>query len=383
LHQTHRSVVRPPGWRVPSTPPYRKETAITTMAHPAPARVTVGVDTHLDIHVAHAKDAMGRRLGTCSIPTTPAGYAELLDWARAFGEVQAWGVEGTGSYGAGLARLLRDQGQVVVEVNRPDRSTRRRRGKSDPLDAEAAARTVQAGEATALPKAGTGQVEMIRCLRVARATAMKARTQAINAIKALLVTPPAELREQLRGLPAARLVATAARLEPDSLASPTAAAELALCTLARRYQALSSEITTLSSELERLTAIAAAPLVALFGVGADSAGALLVAAGDNPDRLHSEAAFSMLCGSSPIQASSGKTTRHRLNRGGDRQANAALYRIVVVRLRHDPTTQDYMARRIKQGKSKREVIRCLKRYVAREVFAALRQITQNQPAAAA
>jgi transposase len=353
------------------------------MAHPAPARVTVGVDTHLDIHVAHAKDAMGRRLGTCSIPTTPAGYAELLDWARAFGEVQAWGVEGTGSYGAGLARLLRDQGQVVVEVNRPDRSTRRRRGKSDPLDAEAAARTVQAGEATALPKAGTGQVEMIRCLRVARATAMKARTQAINAIKALLVTAPAELREQLRGLPAARLVATAARLEPDSLASPTAAAKLALCTLARRYQALSSEITTLSSELERLTATAAAPLVALFGVGADSAGALLVAAGDNPDRLHSEASFSMLCGSSPIQASSGKTTRHRLNRGGDRQANAALYRIVVVRLRHDPTTQDYMARRIKQGKSKREVIRCLKRYVAREVFAALRQITLNQPAAAA
>jgi transposase len=254
LHQTHRSVVRPPGWRVPSTRHHRKETAITTMAHPAPARVTVGVDTHLDIHVAHAKDAMGRRLGTCSIPATPAGYAELLDWARAFGEVQAWGVEGTGSYGAGLARLLRDQGQVVVEVNRPDRST--------------------------------------RCLRVARATAMKARTQAINAIKALLVTVPAELREQLRGLPAARLV-TAARLEPDSLASPTAAAKLALCTLARRYQALSSEITTLSSELERLTA-AAAPLVA---------------AGDNPDRLHSEASFSMLCGSGTL----GRWLRNRRN----------------------------------------------------------------------
>jgi hypothetical protein len=218
-------------------------------------RVTVGVDTHLDIHVAHAKDAMGRRLGTCSIPATPAGYAELLDWARAFGEVQAWGVEGTDSYGAGLARLLRDQGQVVVEVNRPDRST--------------------------------------RCLRVARVTAMKARTQAINAIKALLVTAPAELREQLRGLPAARLVTTAARLEPDSLASPTAAAKLALCTLARRYQALSSEITTLSSELERLTA-AAAPLVA---------------AGDNPDRLHSEASFSMLCGSGTL----GRWLRDRRN----------------------------------------------------------------------
>jgi transposase len=353
------------------------------MAHPASPQVTVGVDTHLDIHVAHAKDALGRRLGTCSIPTTPAGYDELLDWARGLGQVTAWGVEGTGCYGAALARFLAANGQVVVEVNRPDRSARRRRGKSDPLDAEAAARTVQAGEAIALPKAGTGQVEMIRCLRVARATAMKARTQAINAIKALLVTAPAELREQLRGLPAARLVATAARLEPASLTSPTAAAELALCTLARRYQALSSEITTLSGELERLTATAAAPLVGLFGVGADSAGALLVAAGDNPDRLHSEAAFSMLCGSSPVPASSGKTTRHRLNRGGDRQANAALYRIVVVRLRWHQPTQDYMARRIKQGKSKREVIRCLKRYVAREVFAALRQINLNQPAAAA
>jgi transposase len=353
------------------------------MAHPAPARVTVGVDTHLDVHVAHAKDALGRRLDTHSIPTTPDGYRRLLAWARGFGEVQAWGVEGTGSYGAGLARWLRDQGQVVLEVNRPDRSARRRRGKSDPVDAEAAARTVQAGEAAALPKAGTGQVEMIRSLRVARATAMKARTQAINASKALLVTAPADLREQLRGLSAARLVRTAARLEPGPLTSPTAAAMLALRTLARRYQALSAEIETLTTELDRLTATAAAPLVALFGVGPDSAGALLVAAGDNPNRLHSEAAFSMLCGSSPIEASSGKTIRHRLNRGGDRQANAALYRIVMVRLRHDPKTRDYMARRIKEGKSKREVIRCLKRYVAREVFAALQQVNLNEPAAVA
>jgi len=303
------------------------------MAHPAPPRVTIGVDTHLDVHVAHAKDQLGRRLATVSIPTTPAGYRDLLAWARGLGEVEAFGIEGTGSYGAALARFLRAHGQVVVEVNRPDRQARRRRGKSDPLDAEAAARTVQAGEATVVPKAGTGVVEMLRCLRVARSTAVKARTQAGNAIKALLVTAPAELREQLRGLPTAKLVHTAAAFTSAKPTTPTAAAMLALRTLAARHQALSAEITTLDTELARLTAKAAPGLVALFGVGPDSAGALLVAAGDNPDRLRSEAAFSMLCGASPVEASSGKTVRHRLNRGGDRQANAALHRVVIVRLR--------------------------------------------------
>jgi transposase len=259
----------------------------------------------------------------------------------------------------------------VVEVNRPDRSARRRRGKSDPLDAEAAARAVQAREG-AIPKASDGQVEMIRSLRVARATAMKARTQAINALKALVVTAPDELREQLRELSAVRLVQTAAELEPGPVTTPAAAATLGLRTLARRYQALSAELTIVDTELDRLTTTAAPKLMALFGVGSDSAGALLVAAGDNPDRLRSNAAFSMLCGASPIQASSGKTRRHRLNRGGDRQANAALYRIVVARLRHDQQTKDYLDRRIREGKSKKEAIRCLKRYVAREVFAVLR-----------
>jgi transposase len=259
----------------------------------------------------------------------------------------------------------------VLEVNRPDRQARRRRGKSDPLDAEAAARTMQAGEATTLPKAGTATVEMIRWLRVARASAITARTQAINALKGLLVTAPAELREQLRGRSTVRLVQTAAALEPGPLTSPLAAATLGLQTLARRYQALSAELAALDAALEQLTAAAAPKLVARFGIGSDSAGALLVTAGDNPDRLRSEAAFSMLCGSSPIEASSGKTRRHRLNRGGDRQANAALHRIVVSRLRHDPRTQDYLARGLREGKSKKEAIRCLKRYVAREVFAAL------------
>ena len=181
---------------------------MTTMPQPMPTPVTIGVDTHADAHLAVATDNFGRHLAAISVPTTPAGYGELLGWAQRLGQIQAWGIEGTGSFGAGLTRFLRSQGQVVVEVNRPDRAARRRRGKSDPLDAEAAARAVQAHQGS-IPKAGDGQVEMIRSLRVARATAMKARTQAINALKALVITAPAELREQLRNQSTVRLVQTA------------------------------------------------------------------------------------------------------------------------------------------------------------------------------
>ena len=284
---------------------------------------------------------------------------------------------GTSSYGAGLTRFLRAHGQRVVEVNRPDRQARRRNGKSDPVDAEAAARAVQAGEATVAPKTGTGTVEMVRALRTARQTAIKARTQAINAMKALLVTAPDELREQLRTLPAVRLVRAAAGLDPGKLTTPAAAAKLALRALAERHLALDAEIAMLDTELDRLTAKAAPELRALVAVGPENAAALLLAAGDNPDRLRSEAAFSMLCGASPVEASSGKTVRHRLNRGGDRQANAALHRIVIVRLRWHQPTRDYLARRTAEGKTTKEVIRCLKRYVAREVFAALKQMDPN------
>ena len=212
---------------------------------------------------------------------------------------------------------------------------------------------------------------------------MRARTQTINTLKGLLVTAPAELREQLRSRSTTRLVQAAAALEPGPITSPLAAATLALGILARRHQALSAEIDTLTSQLEKLVATAAPELVTRFGIGHDSAGALLVAAGDNPDRLTSEAAFSMLCGASPIPASSGKTIRHRLNRGGDRQANAALHRIVIVRLRWHQPTRDYMTRRLAQGKTKKEIIRCLKRYVAREVFAVLDQMHHDNLAPAA
>jgi transposase len=227
-------------------------------------------------------------------------------------EVEAWGVEGTGCYGAALARFLAGQGQQVWEVNRPDRSARRRRGKSDPVDAEAAARAVLAGQVTAIPKTGNHLVEMVRCLRVARATAVKARTQAANALRALVVTAPAELREQLRGLSTGRLVSTAARLRPGPILTTTAATKLALRVLGQRYQALEAELAAVDAELDRLTAQAAPRLRQLCGVGPAIAGALLVAAGDNPQRLRSEASFARLCGVAPLAASSGKTVRHRL-----------------------------------------------------------------------
>jgi transposase len=351
------------------------------MTHPVPLpgpQVIIGVDTHKDLHVAAARDQLGRRLGTTQIPTTSAGYAQLLAWADGLGEVRAWGVEGTGSYGAGLTRFLHAHSQHVVEVNRPDRATRRRRGKSDPVDADAAARAVQAGEATGIPKTADGSVEMLRALRAARQTAVKARTQAINALKALLVTAPAELRESLTGLPTRRLIHTTAALTPGPLTTPTAATMVAMRSLAQRYQHLDTEIDQLTKQLEMLTTRHAPKLRALLGVGPDSAAALLIAAGDNPTRLTSDAAFAALCGACPVQASSGKTVRHRLNRGGDRQANAALHRIVLVRLRWHQPTRDYAARRTAQGRTNREIMRCLKRYLAREIFALLRESGNQQ-----
>jgi transposase len=345
--------------------------AATMMARQEAARVTIGVDTHLDVHVARAKDSLGRLIGEMSAPTTPQGYRDLLVWARGLGEVAAFGVEGTGSYGAGLSRFLGEQGERVIEVIRPNRQRRRQHGKSDPADADAAASAVLSGDASGVPKSGDGAVEMVRALRIARSTAIKARTQASNALKALIVTAPAELRESLRALSTAQLVRTCSRLRPGELTDAVSATKTALRILARRHEALGAEVKALDAALAPLVATAAPNLLALFGVGPETAGALLVAAGDNPDRLRSEAAFSALCGSSPIEASSGKVRRHRLNRGGDRQANCALYQIVMARLRWHKATQDYMARRIKEGRSKREVIRCLKRYIAREVFIVL------------
>lgn len=333
--------------------------------------VIVGVDTHADVHVAAALDLLGRRLGTLEVATTTPGYERLLRWASAFGPVTGFGVEGTGSYGAGLKRHLAEAGCTVIEINRPDRRARRGHGKSDPLDAEAAARAVLAGGAHAIPKADQNRIGMIRTLRVARRSAVKMRTQVSNQMAALVVTAPDALRDRLRGLTTAQLVHRSAVLRPGAITTPTAASKLALRSLAIRHQGLSTELEMLDRELGRLTTEAAPTLSDLNGVGPDVAGALLVAAGDNPERLRSDAAFASLCGVSPVPASSGKTNRYRLNRGGDRIANNALWRIVMVRLACDARTQAYVARRTADGMAKREIVRCLKRYVAREVFNAL------------
>jgi transposase len=329
-----------------------------------------GVDTHSDTHTAAVIDQVGRVLGTQQFPATAAGYDALLAWMRGFGRLGPVGVEGTGAYGAGLSRRLRDEAIEVIEVDRPNRKTRRFQGKSDPIDAIQAAKTALAGDRTGTPKHRDGRVEALRNLRVARRSAVDQRADTQRQIKALIVTAPDDLRARLRGLAVKQLIVACAGLRPDrhDAATPATAAKIALRSLARRHQQLSAEIADLDELLEPLVAAINPGLLAAHGVGADVAGQLLVTAGENHNRLVSEAGFAMLCGVAPIPASSGKTTRHRLNRGGDRQANAALYRVVLCRLRWDPRTRDYMQRRTKEGLSKKEIIRCLKRYIARELY---------------
>ena len=352
----------------------------TSLLQPITTRpIVVGIDTHKDIHVAVALDHLGRRLAELHVPTTSAGYASLEQWAASLGMVEVFGIEGTGSYGAGVARFLRQRNHRLIEVNRPDRATRHRLGKSDPIDAEMAARLVLAGVATGTPKAGDGPVEMLRLLKLAKDSAVKMRTQSMNQIKAVVVTAAADLRDTLTGLPSGQLINRCAAFRPGPLTSGTAVAKYTLRLLAQRHLELSREIDALQVEIDRLVSVAAPALLNVFGIQADGAARLLVTAGDNPDRLRSEAAFAALCGSNPVPASSGKTQRHRLNRGGDRQANATLHRIVVVRLRWHAPTQAYMRRRLAEGKTKPEIMRCLKRYVAREVFAILRPPAAIQP----
>jgi transposase len=343
--------------------------------------ITLGADTHKDIHVAVALDGLGRRLGTLSVPAIPAGYENLVNWARGFGPLERAGVEGTGSFGAGLTRFLQEaEGTKVFEVIRPKRRDQYRSGKSDPIDAEAAARSVLAGTAIGQPKDADGEVEMIRTLRITRRSALKARAQAANQIQALLVTAPEGLKSELCELSTARLIEKASRLRPGAtLSDVEAATKFALRSVARRYQHLSKEISELDERLNRLVSEVAPQLVAVEGIGTDTAASLLIAAGDNPERLKNEAAFAHLCGAAPIPASSGKTVRHRLNRHGDRDANRALYVIAICRMSRDKRTRAYVERRTKEGKSKKEIIRCLKRYIAREVYRILASLSLNKP----
>jgi transposase len=342
--------------------------------------VTGGVDTHKDTHTAAAVDAAGRMLGNAQFPATAAGYAALLAWLTGFGRLVLVGVEGTGAYGAGLARFLREHGIRLVEVDRPDRKTRRWQGKSDPVDAEAAARAALAAHATGTPKQRDGRVEALRALRVARRSAVRQRADVQRQMHTLVVTAPEPVRARLRGLRAAALIAAYAVIDIDltQAEQPTTATMLALRTLARRHRQFTKEIADLDTVITPLVQTINPKLTALNGVGPDVAGQLLVTAGDNPDRLHSEAAFAMLCGVAPLPASSGRTNRHRLNRGGDRQANTALYRITLCRLRWDPCTRAYIERRTKEGMSKKEIIRCLKRYIAREIYQLLNPTSKAQ-----
>ena len=344
----------------------RREGTVT-MAQSTTA-IVGGVDTHAEFHVAAALDGEGRLLGTATFASDPAGHRRLLAWLRDFGEVVLVGVEGTGAWGAGLTRHLLGEDVTVVEVGRHSRRMRRRRGKSDTIDAEEAARQALSGEAAAVPKTRDGDVECIRVLRVARRSALKARIQALHQMRMLVVSAPDEVRQPLRGLGLVALVRRCSRLRVGELDGPVSATRMALRELARRVQDLDAQIARLDAEIAPLVARVAPTLLALPGVGPDTAATLLLAAGDNPHRLADEAAFARLCGTAPLEASSGKVSRHRLNRGGDRQANHALWRIVLVRMRFDERTKAYVERRLKEGLTKREVMRCLKRYVAREVY---------------
>jgi transposase len=335
------------------------------------APITVGVDTHGENHVAAVLNHLGGVIAVSSFPTTMAGYRDLHGWASGHGSIDCYGVEGTGCWGAGLARHLRSEGATVLEVCRPDRQMRRRRGKDDTIDAIAAARTVLAGEAIGPAKDADGAMEAMRVLRVVRRSATKERIASINQLRALVSTAPAHLRDQLRDLNGRQLVATCARLRPGSDLDATSATKIAMRALARRIQAQAAEIAEYDRLLEQLIVEVAPAMLEHYAVGTDTASALLVAAGDNPQRLRNEAAWARLCGVAPVPASSGARHRHRLNRGGDREANSALWRIVLVRMRNHEPTRAYVARRTAEGLSKREIMRCLKRYVAREIYHSL------------
>lgn len=331
--------------------------------------VVGGVDTHANFHVAAAIDAVtGRVLGDKQFGADPTGYRQLREWLTGFGDLSVVGVEGTGSYGAGLSRDLVASGIEVVEVDRPNRQARYRDGKDDNLDAIEAAKAVLSGRATGRPKSGDGTAEAIRVIEVVCHSATKDRTRAINQFKAILVSSPASLRTSMARIGFGEQLSRARRFRTLDTNIVTASTRTALRHLARRIEFLDTQIGELETQMSALAAQVAPALLGLVGVGPHVAARLIATAGDNVDRNKSESAFAKICGVSPIPASSGNTRRHRLNRGGDRRANNALYTIVLVRMRYDERTKTYVQRRTAEGKTKKEIIRCLKRYVAREVY---------------
>src|SRR3954447_1269285 len=336
--------------------------------------VVGGVDTHLDEHVAAVVDSVGGVLGVARFPVTPSGYGRMVSWMHSHGQLERVGVEGTGSYGAGLSRHMLGAGLVVMEVTRPNRQERHLNGKDDDLDAIETARAVIAGRALATAKTSTGNSEALRVLVGAQRSAKQARIAAMVQLRHLMFTAPDDLRERYAKLSRKELTAQCARLRPrldgDMVRYATKTSAL---TLARRAQALAAEIDELDALIAGLVKQTAPDLLNVYGVGTDVAAAILVAVGDNPERIRTEAAFAKLCGVAPWPANSGKRTgRHKLNPGGNRHANNALWHIVLTRVsQHEPRTVAYVERRRQQGLSTREIFRCLKRYVAREIFTAL------------
>lgn len=335
--------------------------------------VVGGVDTHKDLHVAAVVDEHDRVLASQSFATTRQGYRQMIAWMRSFGELQRIGIESTGSYGAGLLRFAQQAGIEILEVTSPDRHDRRRRGKNDDLDAQNAAHAAFAGIRTVTPRSRDGMVESLRVLTACRKTAVAARRVALQMIQNTIVCAPDALRDLLRAMTRMQLIRTLAAWRPDLTAyrDIEAAYKISLKSLARRYLELHDEIADLDVMIGAIVDDLAPDLVVRNSIGHNSAAQLLLTAGDNPDRLRSEASFAALCGVNPVPASSGKTIRHRLNRGGDRHANSALHIIAIGRLRTDQRTTDYVAKRVAEGHSKLEAIRALKRYIAREVFAVI------------
>jgi transposase len=338
-------------------------------------RIVGGVDTHKDLHVAAVVDEQDRVLGTRCFATTRHGYRQMLAWMRSFGEVQRIGIESTGSYGAGLLRFMQQAGVEVLEVTTPDKHDRRRRGKNDDLDAQNAAHAAFAGKRTVTPRSRDGMVESLRVLKACRKTAVTARRIALQMIHNTIVCAPDGLRDALRNMTRMQLIRTLAAWRPDltSYREVESAYKISLKSLGRRYLELHDEIADLDAMIRAIVDELAPNLVARNSIGHVGAAQLLLTAGDNPERLRSEASFAALCGVSPVPASSGKTIRHRLNRGGDRAANSALHIIAIGRLRTDPKTKAYVAKRIAEGHSKLDAIRALKRYLAREVFTLIAQ----------
>ena len=332
--------------------------------------VTGGVDTHADNHMAAAVDHNGGLLGIESFPATETGYEDLLGWLVGFGELVRIGVEGTGSWGVGLTRFMTSVEVEVIEVDRPNRQKRRKHGKSDPTDAMSAARAALSGEASVTPKSRDGRVEEMRVLLVARRSAREQRIQSLNQLRHLVFCAPEPIRDRFKDRPKAGLVREAANMQPHKGSDPIVyRTNLVIRSLARRIKHLDIEKRTIDETLKGLIEVTAPSLLDLHGVGIDTAATLLVAAGDNPDRLHSERSWAHLCGTTPLPANSGKTTtKFRLNRGGDRQANAALYRVVLTRMSSDEETRRYVTRRRDKGLNTAEIIRCLKRYVARQTY---------------